>query len=279
MINRITFKAYCRNAPLGGRLTEQQEEGLDHILDEWNAQGGSDLRQLAYVLATAFHETGGKMAPVREGFAKNDASARKIVRKICAGRPAKTDYSRPDPATGHVYYARGLSQLTWADNYKRLGQKIGVRLYENPDLALEPDISARVLVVGMLAGMFTGKGLDDYFNDTADDPVEARRIINGTDKAQLISTYHEQFLGALKAADTSTPQPQDVTKADAEPDGKPLAQDPLTIGTMTSAAGGIGASLIAAVNNPWALVAVLVIAVGVGLFLTGRLQIRRQAGA
>ena len=46
-------------------------------------------------------------------------------------------------------------------------------------------------MVGMMLGLsdrgdFTGKALEHYFNDTTDDPVNARRVVNGEDKALLI---------------------------------------------------------------------------------------------
>lgn len=268
-VNRTTFFSYARRAPFGGRLTQQQIDGLNAVLDAWEQCRETSLPWLAYILATAFHETRATMSPVREGFAKTDRAARKAV--------AKRKYALVE--NGHVYYGRGLVQLTWGENYKKMGKRIGVDLYNNPDLAIAPAISARILVVGMVEGLFTGKRLEHYFGPSVNDIIGARKIINGTDKAHLIASYHDQFLGALQAADEKTPQPSDVKEKDAEPDGKPLLKDSLTIGTMTSAAGGIGASLIAAVNNPWALIAVVVIVIGAGLFLTGRLQIRKVSGA
>ena len=65
-MNRTTFFAYARRAPFGGRLTQSQVDGLSKILDVWMARGLSDVRWLAYILATTFHETAGKMQPVRE---------------------------------------------------------------------------------------------------------------------------------------------------------------------------------------------------------------------
>ena len=50
----------------------------------------------------------------------------------------------------------------------------------------------------MAQGWFTSKALPDYFNDTTDDPINARRIINGNDKDTLIAGYHADFLEALK---------------------------------------------------------------------------------
>jgi hypothetical protein len=40
--------------------------------------------------------------------------------------------------------------------------------------------------------------LENYFNDKKEDWVNARRIINGTDKAELIAGYGKKFMGSLK---------------------------------------------------------------------------------
>jgi hypothetical protein len=49
----------------------------------------------------------------------------------------------------------------------------------------------------MKGGMLTGVGLPRYFNDTTDDPVNARRIVNGTDRANDIAVIHAGFLAGL----------------------------------------------------------------------------------
>jgi putative chitinase len=189
-VNRAAFFAACRVAPFGGRLTQAQVEGTSGILDAWDHRGATDPRWLAYTLATAFHETGRRMQSVREGFAASDAAARKVV--------AAREYGKPDPVTGEVYYGRGLVQLTWAENYKRVGNRLGIDLYHHPDLAL--DDATWILVNGMIEGLYSGKMLEDYFNDTIDDPVRARKIVNGQDKAEPIAGYHAQFLAAVEAA-------------------------------------------------------------------------------
>lgn len=273
MLNQDTFFAYARKAPFGGRLTAAQVSGTNAIIQAWNklAAPADDLRQLAYVLATAFHETGGRMEPVREGFAKSDASARKIL--------AKYPYAKPDSKTGHAYYGRGYVQLTWGTNYRRMGQRLGLNLYGNPDLALDPDTAASILVVGMIEGLFTGVKLSDVFNGTVEDPVKARRIINGTDKKDLIAGYYTAFLGALNAADEKTPQPTDVKEKDAKPDAPALSTDKTTLGAFTGFFGAAGAGILGAIDSPYAFGAFVIVAIGVLLFLTGRLEIRHKAGA
>jgi hypothetical protein len=110
-------------------------------------------------------------------------------------------YSSPD----EIYYGRGDVQLTWYENYEKMGKLLGVPLLEEPELALVPEISARIMLEGMtkgasMRGDFTGVSLENYFNAWKDDPVNARRIINGLDKADMIAGYHNKFLTAIKKA-------------------------------------------------------------------------------
>jgi putative chitinase len=271
MLNKTTFFAYARKAPFGNRLSQQQVEGLEAILAAWDeADNDGDLRKLAYILATAFHETGATMEPVREGFAKSDAGARRAVR----GRA----YDGPDPKTKEVYYGRGYVQLTWAKNYLRLGEMLGLDLYKKPDLALNSDVAGRILVMGMLRGTFTGKRLVDYFNDRDHDAIGARRIVNGTDKSRLIAGYFEQFLGALEAADEATPQPRDVVASEGRADSPSLVTDRSTLGAVTGVISAGGAGMLTSIDNLYALAAVGIVILCVILFLTGRLAIRRQGG-
>jgi putative peptidoglycan binding protein/glycosyl hydrolase family 19 (putative chitinase) len=85
------------------------------------------------------------------------------------------------------YYGRGLVQLTWYYNYKKMSSKVGVDLYNNPDLALELNYAIPIMFIGMKEGFFTGKKFADYFNPAKENWVNARRIINGTDRANTIA--------------------------------------------------------------------------------------------
>jgi hypothetical protein len=120
------------------------------------------------------------------------------VREIGRGRGKK--YGLPDPLTGEVYYGRGFVQLTWADNYRNMGKRLGVDLYRNPDLALDRKIAARILIVGMVEGIFTGKKLSDYLNDRVTDYRNARRIINLLDRADEFARLAELYERAIREA-------------------------------------------------------------------------------
>jgi len=91
-------------------------------------------------------------------------------------------YTLPDK----IYYGRGDVQLTWYENYELMGKLLNIPLLEQPELALRPDISAKIMIEGMTKGKankgdFTGVSLETYFNSCTDDPVRAIRIINGLD--------------------------------------------------------------------------------------------------
>jgi hypothetical protein len=58
---------------------------------------------------------------------------------------------------------------------------------------MQPDISLFVIVHGMINGTFTGKKLADYINGDRLDFNNARRIINGTDRMQLVADYAHQW--------------------------------------------------------------------------------------
>ena len=108
-------------------------------------------------------------------------------------------------------------QLTHAANYEKAGKALGIDLVANPSRAMEPTVSAAILVRGMMEGWFTGKRLSDYPHDF----IEARRIVNGTDKAQLIAGYADRFLAAIEEADKPIPIPPKPTpKPEPEPNAK-----------------------------------------------------------
>jgi putative chitinase len=193
------FYTTIRSKLFAGELSQHQVDGMEAIALACNRHAITDVTQVAYVLATAYHEAGKGMYPVREGFSATNADAVKYVTALYNRRQISINYALPDGLTGQCYYGRGIVQLTWKGNYEAFGRLLKIDLLNNPDLALKPQISAEIAALGMKTGAFTGKKLSDYFNDNLHDPVNARRIINGTDRASTVATYFNKFYSALKA--------------------------------------------------------------------------------
>jgi putative chitinase len=184
----------------------------------------------AYVLATSFHETEYTVTPIYEH------GERAYFDKYEPGTPIGRRLGNTQPGDGFRYRGRGYVQLTGRANYEKAGRIIGVDLVNNPDLALDPKIAARILVAGMVSGWFTGKKLSNYIDLQHSDFVNARRIINGTDRANTIALYAQQFDMLLKiegygetpaqpatlqpsipAASSAVPAPQPATPTAAPP--------------------------------------------------------------
>jgi putative chitinase len=87
--------------------------------------------------------------------------------------------------------------FTWDYNYRKMSSIVSFDLVKNPDRALELKNAIPIMFIGMKQGIFTGKKLGDYFNKTTEDWYNARRIINGTDKANLIATHARKYYGAI----------------------------------------------------------------------------------
>jgi putative chitinase len=195
MINRQFFFDRVRLYLFQGSLKQGQVSGIEGILNEWeNGNAKRDDRWLAYMLATVHHETDRTFKPIREY--GNNAYFTKMY-DITGNRPATAAKNgNTKPGDGPLYCGRGFVQLTWKNNYRAMSNVCGVDLVKDPDRAMELPIATKILFHGMTRGTFTGRKLSDYFSPTKDNWVDARRIINGIDKANAIAAYGKQYYAA-----------------------------------------------------------------------------------
>ena len=167
-----------------GKLTDLQEANANLILNECESYSLLP-EQTAYVLATAWHES--RFKPIEEiGKGKGKPYGSKMK---YSGKP----YYTPDK----LYYGRGFVQLTWYELYEKFGKLLGLDLLNHPELALVPEHAIRILVYGMINGLFTGAKLSRFVNSKSVDFINARKVINGLDKAKLISGYADKILREL----------------------------------------------------------------------------------
>lgn len=216
-MDRSQFFAAVRTSVFGGSLAQSQVEGIEAILDGCAAEQIADQRQVAYILATPMIETGGTYRPVVENlnysaqgllrtfpkyFTDVEATAYAKQPQRIANRAYANRMGNGDEASGEGwrFRGRGYCQITGRNNYAKFGRLLGIDLVANPDLALQPDIAGKIIVVGMRDGLFTGKALRDYFTGSSSDWVHARRIINSLDRAEDIARYGKLFNAALQDA-------------------------------------------------------------------------------
>ncbi|MDO8583131.1 MAG: glycosyl hydrolase family 18 protein [bacterium] len=127
---------------------------------------------LSYALATIEHETAETFEPIEE------YGGRKSAKRL--GYEGGTNY-----------FGRGFIQLTHLRNYKEMGRRIGLgdKLVRNPDLALQPEISAKIL-----AAFFKDNGVADKAYEG--DFIDARTPINPDSQGWWIASLAYKF-GAL----------------------------------------------------------------------------------
>lgn len=166
-----------------GKLSQPQVDGFTRILDEAFIRF-TPLKHLAYMLASVWHETAKTMQPVREYGSET--------------------YLKNKPY--YPWVGEGLIQVTWAENHRKFGAT-------KPGQLMEWPIALKALFDGCTKGMFTGKKLSDYITETKADYRNARRVVNGTDKADLIAGYALMFEDALVAAgygSVTVPEPDPI---------------------------------------------------------------------
>lgn len=120
-----------------------------------NEAGITDSNSIMAVLATIRTEVG-DFAPIPE-----EASG--------SAYEGRSDLGNTEPGDGVRYKGRGFIQLTGRANYREYGQKLGIDLENNPDLALDPTVSCKILV--------------QYFKDRGIDNLAANGDWRGVRKA------------------------------------------------------------------------------------------------
>lgn len=218
--NPQAFYEHLRGTPLlGPTISTDEFTGCETILAA--AAGKLPTSWAACCLGTAHHETGGVMAPNVEDLVYSTAArirevwpsrfptlasaepfvrnAKGLANHVYNGRMG----NRPGTNDGWDHRGRGQGHLTGRDMYAKLDAALGLNgaMIRDPDMALRPDISAQVLVVGMLNGLFTGKRLNDFIatKPTTEQFSNARVIVNPDKNGPKVAAASQVFFAALQA--------------------------------------------------------------------------------
>ena len=186
-----------------GTLSQSQVGGINRIVTAMHDDGELSYPQGAYILATIWHETARTMRPIAE-YGKGRGRTygtwyinSKGQRYSFKNGNKNTVYLQSE--CPHLFYGRGDTQNTWYDNYEKLSKVFGVDFLQNPDLLLTEKWSTVATIYSMKVGLYTGFKLNDFINSSTKNYVGARRIINGTDKDDLIAGYAVTFEKALRS--------------------------------------------------------------------------------
>jgi putative chitinase len=184
--NRDTFFAAYRMH--FGFLAPYQVDALTALLDAIEADTRlTDYRRVAYMLATVKHECANTWQPISERGLKS------YFDKYEPGTPIGKRLGNTVPGDGYRYRGRGYVQLTGRANYQKMTRVCGVDLVHDPDLACDPVHAYRIMAHGFKHGTFTGKKINYYISPMGKDYKNARKCINGLDKADVIADYAVKF--------------------------------------------------------------------------------------
>lgn len=158
-------------------------KNLPLVLNQSLADGIIDRGQIAYVFATAQHEShwGRFMIELSDG----------------TQYEGREDLGNTRPGDGPRYKGRGFVQITGRLNYTNWARKLAIDLVGHPEKASVPEVAAIITSRGMRDGSFTSLSLSDFIAGSRRDFFHARRIINGLDRADDIRDIAQEYFNAI----------------------------------------------------------------------------------
>ncbi len=206
------------------------------VIAAMHAAGITDPDEQAMFLAQVDHESGG-FKRLNESFKYRNAgqlmAVSKTARKHGTAAVEAALASGPEAVAAlmyggrmgnrtaedaYRYRGRGFIQLTGRDNYARAGKALGLDLPNQPDLAADPAIAARIATWYWQSR----PGLAEA--GRAGDVKAATRRINGGDNG--LSDRKEKFARYLREVQAGLPQPAGTPVARAQPGQPPAAAGP-----------------------------------------------------
>jgi len=139
-------------------LTATQKINIKYIVEAAKKAGITNIETLAALLSIAYKESG--LIPISENLNYTKKRILEVFPKTppeiaanLAGNPINTanyfyggKFGNNTVNEPFFYRGRGFNQITFKNNYKNIGQKIGYNLEQSPDLLLNPIIAAKAFI-------------------------------------------------------------------------------------------------------------------------------------
>lgn len=186
--------AESANEIAGVDISNEAAPVIQKTISYVKERGGVSDKQLAYILATAQRES--VMGRFLEELPQDGVAPEPYFNNKYGGR---SDLGNNQPGDGYRFRGRGLVQITGRRNYTKFSELVGEDLVANPDRATDLDIAVKIMVEGMMSGGFTSLALPQYINESRTDYFNARRSVNGTDRATEIARNAKKYERALNA--------------------------------------------------------------------------------
>ena len=171
--------------------------------------------QCAYLLATTALETAYTMKPITE------YGGPKYFHKmydINGNRPKKArELGNIYPGDGAKFPGHGYVMATGRTNHQKLTDKTGINCIDHPENATLPEVAVVGLIDGCLEGWWTGRKLTQYITLHKSDFYNARRVVNGLDRAGDIARLAKEYDTALLREGYGVEDVKDIPVPQAKP--------------------------------------------------------------
>jgi predicted chitinase len=118
------------------------------------------------------------------------------------GYEGRSDLGNNQPGDGYKYRGRGYIQLTGRANYKQYGKILGVDLENNPDLAKDPNIAARIALE------YWKKRVDRKAAQNGDVKKVTYNINGGYNGLSDRQSKYESYIKKIQSGNLISPTPQ-----------------------------------------------------------------------